>query len=95
MDINVLGCKYYKIYFFLRNISKDILQQIKAFMQAKPAIAYLDETIGGADLEIELYIKDTEELYALIEEFRNKFSDYVKGFEFLEYVKEHTMKYLP
>ena len=61
----------------------------------KPQIAYLNETIGGADLELELHVKDTAELYGIIEEFRNTFPEYVKDFGFLEYVKEHTLKYVP
>ncbi len=95
LDINLLGYKYYKIHFYLKDVTRELYSRIKRFVGSKSVITYVDEVIGGADLEIEANVLDNDRLYNLIDEIRKEFPDKIKDVEFLEYIKEYTLRYVP
>ncbi|MFH1071962.1 MAG: Lrp/AsnC family transcriptional regulator [Nanoarchaeota archaeon] len=95
LDINLLGLKYYKMHFFLKDVSLQLLKKMITFTLALPNTTYIDETIGGADFEVELNAKDSTELYKIIDHYRKEFSQNIKDVEFLEYSREFTFKYIP
>ena len=58
-------------------------------------IVYRMRTIGGPDYEIEVMVKDVEELKKIINEIRTKFPETIKNYRFHRFEKTLKQVYLP
>jgi len=96
-DINTKLLEYdqYKIFLYLKNITKQIEEKIIEYLRNIKNSVYLTSAIGIADLEFELKVKNSEELYSIIEKLRQKFKNYFKDFETLFIRKEIIISYFP
>jgi hypothetical protein len=65
------------------------------YAHAHPNIIYIDEKIGGADMEFELQVESSEQFRGILSDIRHRFPDVVKDYDFLVYYKEHKLVYLP
>ena len=90
IDLDKLGYKWYKADFFLKDYSN--AQRIINYLEEKPYLIVIDKTIGYADLELEFYLKNTNELLSVYEEISTKFPDTIKDFSYFRLVKAY--KYL-
>lgn len=93
IDTDKLGYRFYKIDYYLNDISK--LNTLNQFAKQHKNIVYRMKTIGGPDFEIEVMVKDVVEMREIINEIREKFSDYIETYRFHRF--EYTIKqiYLP
>lgn len=93
IDTDKLGLEFYKVDFYVNDMSR--LDEMNAFAKANSKIVYRMRTIGGPDFEIEAIVKDAIELKRLINEIRAKFGNSIKFNRFHRF--EHTIKqiYLP
>lgn len=93
IDTKKLGYQFYKIDFYLNNLTR--IKEMIEFAKQHPKIVYLMRTIGGPDYEIEIMIKETDEINQIIQEIRTKFTDTIEHNRFHRF--EHTIKqiYLP
>ncbi len=94
-DIEMLGYQYFKLFFRLKDATKDRLANFKGYIKRHPNIVYEDEVLGGDDIEFEVQIPNTKELRKMLEEIRSIFSDIIKDYEVMEYYKEHKWLLLP
>src|SRR3989344_3822116 len=94
-NLELLGYQYYKVLFRLHNVVNEKLQQFKRYIKVHPNIVYDDEVLGGDDIEIEVQVKDNNELRALINAIKLKFADMIKSYKILLFYKEHKYLYLP
>jgi|SRR3989344_1517295 len=94
-NLELLGYQYYKVLFRLHNVVNEKLQQFKRYIKVHPNIVYDDEVLGGDDIEIEVQVKDNNELRALINDIKLKFADMIKSYKILLFYKEHKYLYLP
>ena len=95
VDLGLLGFKYFKVHANLKNFTIEDYNKIRSYLERNPYLLYIDEMIGGADLEIELAVRETKDVYNVIDGLRHNFPGLIKDFEFLEYTKEHFLRYLP
>ena len=95
LNTAALGMHYIKLHFNVKNIDRSKLSAIREYVHINPYILYANEAIGGHFLEFDLNVESHEQLYTIIEQFREKFGDIIKDYEFFEYVKEHKFEYLP
>jgi Lrp/AsnC family leucine-responsive transcriptional regulator len=93
IDTNKLGYLFYKIDFYLNDISH--IKEMFQFAKQHKNIVYRMTTIGGPDFEIEVMVKDVTDMKKLINEIRAKFSDFIEFSRFHRF--EYTIKqvYLP
>jgi len=93
IDTNKLGYKFYKIDFYLNDMSR--IKEMFEFAKQHKNIVYRMRTIGGPDFEIEVMVKDVIEMKKLINEIREKFSNVIEFSRFHRF--EYTIKqvYLP
>lgn len=93
VDTNKLGYRFYKIDFYLNDMSH--IKEMFEFAKQHKNIVYRMRTIGGPDFEIEVMVKDVIEMKKLIDEIREKFSTSIEFFRFHRF--EYTIKqvYLP
>ena len=94
-DLEKLGYLYYKIHFKLHNYSKDTFKKFKEYIKEHPNIIYDDEVLGGDDVEVELQVKDTNELRKIIDEIKKEFGTIIADYFTLLFFKEHKYIFLP
>ena len=91
INVEKLGYKNYKIYFNLLNNSK--LKELESYCLTNLNIVTMNKTIGGADFEIELQLKNINDLYKILDEIKTKFSSTIKSYEFGVAREEIKMTY--
>ena len=94
-NLQKLGYTYFKVHFSLRNQTKDNKEKLFSFIHNHPKTVHTTEAVGGYDLETEFQGKSNEELYEYIREIREKFSNMIKDYDFMQYTKEEKFTYLP
>lgn len=95
LNISKLGLTHYKVFFYMKNSSKERKKALETFALYHPKIIFIVKAIGGTDFEIELQVKNNKELYELIDEIRTQFNDIIKDYFFVEYIEEYKLNYLP
>ena len=93
MDMQKLGYYWYKVEFTLAN--QQVKKKLLDFSHKHPNIVYAYETIGGADLEIELEVESYEKFRKVLDEIRAKFGNEIESCQHLLWYKEHKITYLP
>jgi DNA-binding Lrp family transcriptional regulator len=93
LDETKLGYSMFKIDFYLFNHSR--LKEMYEFAKQHPNIKNVMRTIGGADFEIEVLVRDVAELRGLIEEIREKYSEVIDYWRYNRFVKTIKQVYLP
>lgn len=93
LNIPLLGRKYYKLHFTLNDKSRKIIKRMIAYGIAQQNIIYVVEGTGCADVELEIQVPSTAELYFIIDEFRSTFKDAIKDYTFMEYTDEYKLEY--
>lgn len=93
IDVDKLGYKFYKVDFYLRDLSK--IKSMNDFAKMNKSIVYRMSTVGGPDFEIEAMVKDSAELKNLIMKIRTTFPDTIKNYRILEFEETIKQVYLP
>jgi DNA-binding Lrp family transcriptional regulator len=86
LELQKIGFEYYKLNFILNDFSK--YEELESFCKIHENVIYIDKTLEELDFEIDVEIKNKQELLKLISEIKEKFSvRNVDILEFKEYVK--------
>lgn len=89
-DFNLISYKYYKIDFYLKDISR--MNEIRNYCKKYPNIINLSQSIGGADIEFFMEVKDKEQFLEIINDFRKKFQE-IRSWEYFEFEKYYKLEY--
>ncbi|MFH1592842.1 MAG: winged helix-turn-helix transcriptional regulator [Candidatus Woesearchaeota archaeon] len=89
INLDLIGVQYYKIHIKLNNLNERDKSEIDSFILNHPNIIYLDNTISGYDLELDVQVEDKKDLDSLLENIKERFRKNIENYEILEYVKEH------
>ncbi len=93
---NILGYTYYKLFISLNNINKEKLIELKKYVKESPMIFYLLEGIGSpGDLDIEVMVKNNQELFDFIKDLRNKFPSMIGEYKTFMFYETKKVRYLP
>jgi len=95
INTQLLGFKYYKLFIQLKDVTKQDLQKIKAYITQNPNVVYNTEALGGYDFEIEVQFSDSQELMKFISNLREAFPTNIKNINHMEYIKEYKITYFP
>lgn len=96
LNNNIISYRWYKVHFWLKNVTKERRKQLEQFSIQHPNIIYTNDTIGGPDFEAEFHVKDEEELRGFVSEIRDRFHDIIKDYDVLYYYKFHkNLTYFP
>lgn len=86
LELQKIGFEYYKLNFILNDFSK--YEELENFCKIHENVIYIDKTLEELDFEIDVEIKNKQELLKLISEIKEKFSvRNVDILEFKEYIK--------
>ncbi len=91
-----LGFLHYRVFLHLENLTEEIERKMVQFLKYHKTCVSITKTIGYCELEFRAVVKDVDEFYKLMEELRNRFSDYLKEYEPIIYYKMHNVwNYFP
>ncbi|MBI2138803.1 Lrp/AsnC family transcriptional regulator [Candidatus Woesearchaeota archaeon] len=93
LDINTLGYTSYRIDLTLISTSKN--KAIFEYCRYHKNIYQINKTVGGADFEIELVVKDLNELLEIIEDIKARFKDVVDNASYFSYSTYYLLNYIP
>jgi DNA-binding Lrp family transcriptional regulator len=93
LNISLLGMTYYKLHFTLNDKSIKTIKKLISFGLLQSNIIYAVEGTGCADVELEIQVPSTNELYSLIDLFRETFKEVITDYEFMEYQEEYKFEY--
>lgn len=96
INYQLLGLLHYRVFLHLENLTEEIERKIIQVLKYHKTCVSITKTIGYCELEFRTIVKDVDEFYKLMEELRNRFSDYLKEYESIIYYKMHDVwNYFP
>jgi DNA-binding Lrp family transcriptional regulator len=90
---NNLGYTFYKIDIFLKNYS--FRPNIIKYIEKNPNLTSIHRTLGYADLELEAYFKNINDLHGFIEDLMIKFPEAISTHKNFNIIKEYKRLNLP
>ncbi len=94
-DLEKLGLKYYKLHVTTFNTTNDKLNLLNEYLKTNSFVVYINEVLGGYDIEFEVQIENESKLREFLDDLRSKFSSIIKDYEVLHYFKEHRLRFFP
>lgn len=85
IDINLpaLGFQGYRVDFALNSTSRN--HELFNYIKNHKYFYQINKSIGGADFETEIVVKDLKHLLEILEEICTKFKDVIKNYEYMGY----------
>jgi Lrp/AsnC family leucine-responsive transcriptional regulator len=93
VDTNKLGYKSFIVNLSIRNYEKK--NHIIKYLSNIPFINEIHKTIGGYDLELNLFTLNFEHFHKMMEDLRNKFPEDLTNYDYLFISKVHKTNFLP
>ncbi len=94
-DLEKLGYEYYSIFFNMHKLTEETYKAIISFAKLHPNILFVVRVIGDYDIQLELEVKNYQELELILARFRRQFSDHISDFEILRVIKEYKYDFYP
>jgi DNA-binding Lrp family transcriptional regulator len=85
LDLDKLGYQAWKVDFYLSEYTK--LHQIVQYIEKNPLLYCVDYTMGYADLELEINVRDISQLHDIIEDLHSKFPKIIRNYSFFRAIK--------
>ena len=95
IDFRKLGMRYYLVSFKLQGMDEKKYAMMKALSVAHRCAFYFIRTIGSHDLELELLVKDEEQLDGFIRAVKDRYATELREYDLLEVVDEPKLNYYP
>lgn len=93
LNLTKLGYQGYRVDLELNNTKKN--EEIFNYCLKHKFIYQINKSIGGADFEIEVIVKDLNHLIELIEEMKHTFRDTIKDVEYFGFSTFYLLKFIP
>jgi len=85
LDLDKIGYQVWKVDFYLSEYTK--INQIIKYIEKNPLLYCVDYTIGYADLELEINVKNITQLHEIIEDLHSKFPKIIRNYSYFRGVK--------
>ncbi len=87
IDLEKIGYQGWKVDFYLSEYNK--INQIIKYIEKNPFLKSVDYTIGYADLELELIVRNINQLHSIIEDLHSKFPKIIRSYDYFCVVKQY------
>jgi DNA-binding Lrp family transcriptional regulator len=89
----IIGYKWFKVDLYLKDYNK--IYQITKYLEENPHLSYIDKTFGYADLELELIVRNMDQLKQIIEDISIKFPKMIRSYTYFSVAKSHKWTDMP
>ncbi len=93
INLEKLGYTGFRVDLSLRSIKRN--KELFQFCKMHKNIYQINSSIGGADFEIEVIVKDLNHLFKIIDEIKTKFKDVVNDVDYFGFSTFPLLKYIP
>ncbi len=93
LDFSKLGYRMFKIHVILNNY--DHISKIINFIEKNPHLTDIDFNLGYADVEIVFILKNTDQLFQIVDDLSSKFPEMIKNYTYIGITESHKVSYLP
>ena len=90
-----IGVLNYEILVSLQNLTQEKETQVESYCLLNKNITFLLKVVGKWDIDIAFDARSTEHFQEFLLEFRSRFADVIKDFEFVQILYVHKFDYLP
>lgn len=94
LNLQKLGYTHQKIILYMENISAERKKTLLQYLRICPSIVYITEVLDGCDLEFELHLKSSDQLYTFMKKLREVFPE-IKSFDSYPFYREEIIRYIP
>ena len=95
LNLEDLGINLYKIILRTKNFNKEEETKLKDYIAKHKNTTQFLKLIGSWDLEIEFETENEDELYTILQDLRNKFSNIIRDFDIIRITKTYKYNYFP
>lgn len=93
LNLELLGYHSYRVDLELKSMGR--YQELFGYCRQHHSIYQINKTIGGADFEIEVIVKDKQELILIIDELKKRFAYMIFDVDYFGFSTFHVLKYIP
>ncbi len=93
LNLSKLGYDSYRVDFDLMRTDK--VKDLFLYCQVHKSVYQINNTIGGADFEIEVVVRNAEELTQFIDSIKTKFKDMIRDDDHFRFSTIHLLNYIP
>lgn len=93
LNLQKLGYQGYRVDFLLNSIKRN--EELFNYIKNHKYFYQINKSIGGADFETEIIVRDLSHLLEILEEVVKKFSDVIKGYKYFGYTEFPTLSIIP
>ena len=93
LNLEPLGFVSYRIDLQLLSTKRN--KELYQFCKMHKNIYQINKSIGGADFEIEVIVKDSRHLLELLNDMKNRFKDVINDADYFGFSTFHILKYIP
>ena len=95
IDLNLqkLNMQGYRVDLSLNSIKRN--KQIFEYCKQHKNFYQINNSIGGADFELEVIVRDLNHLFEIMNDLVNKFSDVIKNYEYMGFSLFPKLAYIP
>lgn len=95
VDIRKFFLQHFKVFLYTDALSKSEKGRLIEYLRRTPEVVYITEAVGPSDLEFEVHVKSSTQLFNYMKRLRSDFQKAVKDYEVLMTYEEHRINYLP
>lgn len=93
LNLQKMGFQGYRVDFLLNSVKRN--KELFEYIKQHKYFYQINKSIGGADFETEIVVKDLNHLLEILEETVNRFSDVIRGYEYFGYSEFPTLSIVP
>ncbi len=90
---DALGLDYYKVIFYLKNLTKHRENAFIDYCRRQGNVLYYIKTLGPWELELELEVRDHKHLNQITNLIRKEFNDIIRNYETILITEEYKGEY--
>ena len=95
IDYEKLGVQQFAISFVFLKTTHQRKKEFIQFCKQHPCVVYLEKSVGGPDIEIEVHVKNNGELRKMLDQFKERFVGMLHDYQILHIYEEHKNTYFP
>lgn len=93
LNVSKMGYLSFRVDLELNSTAQN--KRLFEFCKQHKSIYQINKTIGGPNFELEVVVKNTEQLFQIVEEIKNNFGDVVDDVDYFQFSAHNILKYIP